>query len=401
LVLLLVSKKQSLLNFKKYDILLNILLGVFSYLIPKNQHQILLGSAYGLSFQGNSKYFFLYLIKNRDNNKFNRIFWITRSKKIYNSLKEKKLPVLYLYSFEGFVAVLRSYFLVTSHTIRDVSFAPTLFGRFNKIQTYHGLPLKGGSPKIKEIWPRPIGRRLLMKDRDSYKLRITTSEVTRKLAQKYRKYPNFKITGYPRNDVFFNESYLFEDFKNKLNLEQYDKVILYAPTFRDEPSLKVPFTIEFLNKLNEYLSQRNYVLLLKNHIEGDVDLGIKNFSNIFDISNKVDDIQDLLINTDILMTDYSSVALDFVLLEKPMIFYPFDFSEYSKNRPWNMNYFEFLPGPFARSEDELLDQLKSIEQFFHNPDYQAKFQKFLTDIHKYKDGKSCERLYHLLVENID
>jgi len=392
---------QSPRSFKIYDVLLNILLGIFSYLIPKNQHQILLGCNYGLLFQGNSKYFFLYLIKNRDSSRFNKIFWITRNERIYQSLREKKLPVLYLYSFEGFIAILRSYFLITTHTIRDTSFAPLLFGRFNKIQTYHGLPLKGEYPKNKEIWYRLIGYRLLMREKDSYKLKITASEVAGKLAQKYRKYPNFKITGYPRNDIFFNASVLFEDFKNKLNFEQYDKVILYAPTFRDEPSMKVPFTREFLNKLNEYLSQRNYVLLLKNHIEGDIDLGIKNFSNIFDISNKVEDIQNLLINTDILMTDYSSIVLDFVLLEKPMIFYPFDFSEYSKNRPWNMNYFEFLPGPFAKSEDELLDQLKSIEQFFHNPDYQAKFQKFLKEIHKYKDGKSCERLYRLLVEKID
>jgi len=401
LTLLLVSKKQSPRSFKKYDVLLNILLGIFSYLTPKNQHQILLGSTYGLSFQGNSKYFYLYLIKNRDSSKFKRIFWITRNKRIYKSLSEKKLPVLYLYSFEGFIAILRSYFLVTTHSIRDTSFTPLLFGRFNKIQTYHGLPLKGGSPRNKGIWHRLIGYPLLMREKDSYKLRITTSEVAKKLAQKYRKYQNFKITGYPRNDILFNENLLFEDFKNKLYFEQYDKVILYAPTFRDEPSMKVPFTPEFLNKLNEYLSQRNYVLLLKNHIEDNIDCEIKNFSNIFDISNKVEDIQNLLINTDILMTDYSSVVLDFVLLEKPMIFYPFDFSEYSKNRPWNMNYFEFLPGPFAKSEDELLDQLKSIEQFFHNPDYQAKFQKFLKEIHKYKDGKSCERLYHLLVEKID
>src|SRR3989442_6301325 len=108
---------------------LNFILSVLSYLVPKNKKQILLGADKGSAFMGNPKYFYLFLLKNKTY--FERIFWITVDKKIYSYLKERKCPVLYLYSWDGFFAILRSNYLITSHTIGDVSYVGFLFGRFN------------------------------------------------------------------------------------------------------------------------------------------------------------------------------------------------------------------------------------------------------------------------------
>src|SRR5689334_20979227 len=121
-------------------IFLTIALCVLSYIVPKNKKQILLGSDNGSHFFGNPKYFYLFLLRNKNN--FDQIFWITSNKEIYTELMTRKLPVLYLFSSKGFIAILRSYYLITSHLTADVSYLAFLPGKFNKIETWHGTPLK-------------------------------------------------------------------------------------------------------------------------------------------------------------------------------------------------------------------------------------------------------------------
>jgi len=380
-----------------FGVSLNLLLSCLSYFIPKNKNQILLGSNYGYEFSGNSKFFYLYLI-NKEKKYFDRIFWITRNRKIYSKLKKRKMPVIYLYSFEGFIAILRSRFLITTHTIRDVSYLQFLSGRFSKIQTAHGLPLKGLIPNLKNIWPRPIGYFLFRRERLSYKVYVVSSEYTKQYAEKnYDYYKHFEILGYPRNDSLFSSSYEFENYESKFNLNFYEKVIIYCPTFRDNPNSKVPFTEDFLNILNDYLVKNNFIFLIKQHSNTKNKFQIRNFSNIIDVSEIVTDVQNLLIHTDILITDYSSIVLDFLLLYKPVIFYPYDYAEYSRVRPWKFDYYNTLPGPFVKNQQELLDHIQSIEEIFNRTDYKEKFESFRNKFHKFKEGKSSERLYNYLV----
>ena len=115
-------------------IFLNIFLLLLSYIIPKNENQFLAGKEN--SFVGNPKFFYLYLCKYKK--KSCKVNWITQKKKIYHILKKKNMPVVYLWSFQGFVAILRSNFLIFSHEIGDVTYARFLPGKFNKINTWHG-----------------------------------------------------------------------------------------------------------------------------------------------------------------------------------------------------------------------------------------------------------------------
>jgi len=384
---------------KSKIIFFNLLLGFLSYLVPKNKRQILLGSNSGNSFFGNSKFFYLYLISKKKNF-FDRIFWITKNRRIYSELKTKKMPVLYLYSLRGFIAILRSNFLITSDTVKDVSYQSILFGRYKKIHTAHGLPLKGLIPNLRNISPSPVGYYLFRKERLSYKVYVVSSEATKKYSKEnFEYYKNFEILGYPRNDVFFNKEYVYEEYERKFNLKNYAKVLLYCPTFRDVPTPIVPFTSEFLLVLNEYLSKNNFIFLFKQHPDKSRMFKIDEFSNIIDISQKVEDIQDLLIHVDVLITDYSSSCLDFALLNKPIIFYPYDFFEYSKMRPFKIDYFRVLPGPFAKNQDDLLELLKSNERFFLEKGYKEKFEEFTNRFHKFKDGKSSDRLYDYIIRS--
>jgi len=380
-----------------FRIFLNSLLGFLSYLVPKNNSQILLGSENGYAFIDNSKYFYLYLLNRKDNNQFKKIYWITKSEKVFLQLNQKKMPVIRLYSFEGFVAILRSKFLITTHIANDISYFFRLPGKFNKIQALHGAPLKGLLHKSKKKNLKSFVKYLANKEYFSYKTIIAATNEIKKSDIYYK---NFTVIGCPRNDILFNNNLLFENYKKELFLNNYSKVFLYAPTFRDKTPSKIPFSELFLKKLNEYLVKQNSILLLKGHYWGRSNIDIGKFSNIQDVSEIIDDFTSLLIHIDVLITDYSSGVTDFLLLDKPIIFYPYDFNEYSKIRKMFVDYFNDLPGPFVKTEEEFFECLKSVEQDFVKPEYQKKFVDFKNKYHKYQDGNSSQRLYDYLTKNI-
>ncbi len=375
-------------------IFLNVVLSLLSYIIPKDKDMIICGSH--KTFAGNSKAFFLYLHKYSNK----KVYWITSEKFIYKMLNEKNLPVLYLYSFKAFTSILRANYLILTHGIIDVSYFYLLYGRFNLIQTWHGIALKDISFTAEDKAPllfKTINRISRKADR-LYKLIIATSEESKKIFISAFRNTNVKILGYTRNDVFYNKDLIFEDYRVKLSLYKFNKVILYAPTFRENPTL-VPFSHKFLNRLNNYLVEKNHILLIKNHpYEKPIE---STYSNILNISKNIIDIQDLLIHVDILITDYSSIMFDFVLLDKPIIFYAYDLKEYTeKCRGLYYDYYKELPGPFARNEDELLDIIANIDSIFNDKIYMERYKAFKDKFNYYKDGNSCLRLYRELYNSI-
>jgi len=258
--------------------------------------------------------------------------------------------------------------------------------------------LKKGSIKNlsliqKLMQPFIINRR----ENQSYHTILAASEEVKKIFEKVFENNRVEIIGYPRNDVFFDHNLIFENYNEKLNLKKYNKVVLYCPTFRDNPSSKNVFSRNFLKNLNNYLIEMNYVFLIKRHIDDKNIIQTDKLSNVLDISKKVDDVQDLLVYTDIVITDYSSVFFDFGLLDKPIIFYCYDFDEYlESSRELYYDYYSELPGPFAKNENELFQTLKDIENIFKQKEYRENFVLFRSRFNYFNDGKSCERLYNYL-----
>jgi len=381
-------------------IFLNALLTLLSFIVSKKEKQILIGSGYGDKFFGSPKYFFLYLCEKK--NKDYQVLWITARKKIYSELREKKLPVVFLYSLKGFISILRSNYLVFDHNPRGVSYGPILPGHFNKIETCHGTGFKKDWRLKKNNLKRKLIKlqiKLVTNERKTYHTVVFCSDTWKEKNVNVFAKNKMKVLGYPRNDVFFDQSIIYENYYKKLRLDAYEKVILYCPTYRQYLSSKIPFSENFLELLNAYLKNKNYILLEKRHI-GDKRIEINhNLSNIVDVTDKIEDIQDLLVNTDILITDYSTIHADFCLTGRPIIFYPYDFEEYDEITNLNLDYFNDLPGPFARNEDELMSCIKNIENITLEKSYQEKYQKLKNINHFFQDGKSSERLYNYLTKS--
>lgn len=390
---------------KVKDLFLQILLIIFSYIVKKDNNLMIFWAWVWNSFKWNTKYLFLYWTREK---KYN-CFWITRNKELYKSLKNNWYPVLYLYSIFWFYKLLKSNILFIEMWAQDCVYTWQIFWNLNFFNLRHWTPLKKiWDDMIKEnIWNSinilyKIRNILWKKFKSSANLKYISSPSTfvSKILKKAFDNDNVYITWYPRNDIFFDKSLIIDDFYISLDLWNYDKIITYCPTFRDNSNIS-PFTKDFLIKLNIYCKEKNYLFLIKLHpYDKSLDLNLNIYSNIKSIEKKVD-LQELLVYTDILITDYSSVFFDYIITNKPIIYYSYDYEFYIKNCRWlYLDYYKEIPWPFIKEENELIQCINNINDWFYDENYQNKYKEFNDKFNKYKDWKSCERVFSLISKNI-
>src|SRR5699024_8798956 len=119
-----------------------------------------------------------------------------------------------------------------------------------------------------------------------------------------------------------------------------------------------PFHVLDFKQLYENLHEE-YVFLFKIHPFVNNKLNIPyEYSDFFYDFSDFREINDLLLVTDLLITDYSSVCFEFALLNKPMLFFAFDVEEYIRSRDFYYDYFNFIPGPLVSTTDELVESIK-------------------------------------------
>ncbi|TWT03573.1 CDP-glycerol glycerophosphotransferase family protein [Planomicrobium sp. CPCC 101079] len=174
-------------------------------------------------------------------------------------------------------------------------------------------------------------------------------------------------TGLPRADIFFDEEYK-EYVKTSLHAKypfmREKKVILFAPTFRGNGQASAHYPYEHLDMEELYNALgEEYVFVMKIHpfVKNKITIPYE-YSEFFVDLSEYREINDLLLVTDILITDYSSVCFEFALLNKPMLFFAFDVEEYIASRDFYYDYFSFIPGPLLRTTKEIISTIKN-EQF--------------------------------------
>lgn len=208
--------------------------------------------------------------------------------------------------------------------------------------------------------------------------------------------------GYPRNDSLFHYTQKdVERIKKKYNVPRDKKVIFYLPTFRDnQHESGVGYTynlgIDFASLKEKF--QDKYVILFSPHyfVAKSVDVSkYKGF--VIDVTDN-DDINDMYIISDIIMTDYSSVFFDFANLKRPMLFYMYDLDIYKgKLRDFYLDLKE-LPGPIAQTQEELEKNLANIDKEFQKN--QAKYKKFNAKFNYLDDGNASERVIKHIFKDV-
>ena len=211
--------------------------------------------------------------------------------------------------------------------------------------------------------------------------------------------------GFARSDVFFDKDYYerkrAEIFKD--NPEFRDKkVILFAPTYRGADVAQASYDYSKLDFEKLYKELHNeYVFVLKWHPANYNVMETNNiqlydeekYPNFFYDLSRQRDINDLLLITDILVTDYSSVIFDYLLVNKPVVYYMYDREEYNSERGLYFDLDEYLYGGVAINMDELIEEIKSQDMFSEKREaFQNKFMKMC-------DGNSTNRIYEHIFED--
>ena len=205
-----------------------------------------------------------------------------------------------------------------------------------------------------------------------------------------------KPLGLPRADYYF-ENHDIDDLKSKF-FEKYDlsgdkKIVLYAPTFRDEEKYNNVFDYLDLEKFNQSLGDE-YILALRLHpkIKKFYSGEISSKGKYIDCSDYSSE-QELLLISDILITDYSSIMIEFALLNKPIIFFTYDFESYlTEERGFYFDFKSTVPGPVVYDSNQLIDVIKS-NSFDEN-----KISDFVKTQFNEMDGQSSKRVVDYLMK---
>lgn len=310
------------------------------------------GAWFGDKFADNSKYFYLYLLKSGKN-----AVWVTRNKNVYSQLKEEDLPVVLFGTKESKQVCSKAKYVVISTSSGDVE--AQYIGGATTINLWHGIPLKkivyddhvtSDLDKLhKKIWCKLNN----FPNRNTYYF-STSDRISEIYKGCFRTDEKHIIqTGQARNDVFFDGTFKKKEYANIA----YDKLVVYMPTHRNEGKTPVDiYSLFNLQELNEYCERKNILFLIKKHYYNRNDgAPIEGYSNIVDFTEIACDTQEILFNADVLITDYSSCYIDYLLLDHPIIFYAYDYLEYlKKDREMYFEYDDVTPGPKVKTFNEFM-----------------------------------------------
>lgn len=209
-------------------------------------------------------------------------------------------------------------------------------------------------------------------------------------------------SGFPRNDVFFTDNSLAKErVYNYFNLPETAKLILYAPTFRDNMSINDQVELYKVNgdAISKACSKKfggNYVFIERLHPNIADKIGIDETEN-FKNGSLYPDMQDLLVCSDILITDFSSSVFDFILAKHKVFIFAKDYESYQiSERELNFDVKKDLPFPFAGSERQLIDNINQYEDVIENRRVNMLKKRFNI----FDDGKASERIAKILVDII-
>lgn len=269
------------------------------------------------------------------------------------------------------------------------STAPPLYGvgfrkKYVILNLWHGIPLKkiGMEQENLSWFTRKYYKYFFA---DNYEGVVTTSSQLVEVMSKsfLVESERIKVWGQPRNDVFFEEGEkkLEDIFAGEL--PAYEKIVLYAPTFRDhEPTQLFPFQDMDRDRLCRYLEEKKIFLCIRLHLYDQT--GYQWLQKMdraesrirFLNEDRVADIMEVLREFDLLITDYSSIYMDYLLTGKPILFLPYDQEEYLKDRGMNFPYNQVTPGPKPKTFQEFLN---SMEDLLYNHDGYVRQRELAND----------------------
>lgn len=339
-------------------------------------------------FADNAKYLFLHF--QNEHPEF-RSVWLAKDTKLASLLKQKGYLAYYQHSLLGIYYALRA-----GYTIVDAHFHTCNWkfsGRSKVMQLWHGKGMKksghvSNRKKRNSYFINPAYH-------SNYNSIIATSNKTADLLTTTFNQPisDIIVTGHPRTDILHKnipgaEIDAHHEFEKQIQLAKENgakKIILYAPTFRPDGSN--PLATFDIDAANNHMEKLNYHMFVSLHPKFSAkDSGICEKNSHLTYIAAGYDIYPQLKQVDMLITDYSSLYVDFLMLDRPIIFYTYDLDKYKKESGLYDDFETLTPGPHPQNFTDLLEAIESEDTYKEN-------RNEVRDVlFSHNDGSSAKRI---------
>ncbi|HCA86212.1 MAG TPA: glycosyl transferase family A [Streptomyces sp.] len=270
------------------------------------------------------------------------------------------------------------------------------------VQTWHGTMLKKIGLDIEAPKFDPEYHDRLRAEVRHWSLLVSANRFSTPILRRAMDYDGPVVeSGYPRNDRLYSpdREVTGKAVRDSLGLPAGKKVVLYAPTWRDDVAYRQG-RYRFDLRLDLEDARRrlgdDHVLLVRRHSNIVDAVPGAGDGFVFDVS-EYPDITDLYLASDILITDYSSVMFDFAHLERPVLFFTYDLDHYRDNlRGFYFDFEKDAPGPLIRTSEELIGAIRDIDRV--SAEYKEKYDRFRELFCDLDDGHAAERVVNRMLE---
>lgn len=349
--------KQKLANFIKYNkkvyriysCLMNTAVNILKQFVIPDEHLILFNSFAGRKYDDSPKELFEYIKSDKRFANY-KLVWAFHDPSQFEVVGAEKIKTD---SLKYFITALKARVWVTNSSVeRGLNFKGK---RTIYLNTWHGTPIKKMGTDLEKC-----NRSFSDKSENSFDIMNAQSKFEADIFSRVFNIPrsSFLEVGLPRNDKLAN--YTQEEIviiKKKLNIPANKKIILYAPTFREYEKdeylgcvLAPPMD---LIKWEENLG-KDYILLFRAHYEVSRVMNITENSFVKNMTN-YPSLNELMIVSDILISDYSSIFFDYSIMDKVMLHFTYDYDKYSSKRGMYFDIREYLDGGYH--ENQLIELL--------------------------------------------
>lgn len=382
-----------------------------AFLIPKKRNLVLFIGCHQREFVDNIKYLFLHACRLKEERA--KVYFVTQNTEVLHELNENGLPAILFPTWKSFWFLLRAKIAVVGFGTWFHLFRYYMLFRSRTVQLWHGIGFKKieGDHYFDKKKGKQLSKKILynlLGKTPFYDLVISTSEFyTTHVFSKAMKCRRIYEAGYPRNDLFYQSKddklvSLYTDTKTISLVKQArrnsHKIIFFAPTFREaKTQLPMSEVLDFKRMLN-FCKENNAIFVFKIHPYAIPVTNVVTNDYIF-CYNYRKDVNPLLPLVDILVTDYSSIYTDFLLLNRPILFFPYDYETYTAcERGIQFEYNYITPGPKCYSYEELQSEL-ARHIIYGEDKYQKNREEIRNLAFTYKDGKASERIWDFIKAN--
>lgn len=367
-------------------------------LLPMKKNLIIFESFLGKQYSCNPRAIYEYMKVNHPE----YVMYWSVDKKYLQNFQEKNLLIIQRFSIRWFIAIARARYWVNNSRMPQWIPKPkhTVY-----LQTWHGTPLKRLAMDMDEVYIPGIStekyKQEFIKETSNWDYLISPNAYSSEIFKRAFRFEKVIIeSGYPRNDYLYtsNNEKNLHAIKEAYGIPKDKKIILYAPTWRDDQFYEIgkyKFDIELdLHEMREKLGD-HYIIILRMHYLVAEKFDLQPYKGfVYDFSNH-EDIRDLYLISDLLITDYSSVFFDYANLRKPIFFYVYDIVEYrDKLRGFYFDFEKNAPGPLLKTTNDLIRSIKSLEDNdFKLPE---SFELFYNKFCYLEDGKASQRVVEIV-----